>query len=237
MRLFVRAENLNFILDNFRGKVLLKMDLEKEHGTIRKRLKFGSMDSDENKFQRESILSANQPVLTYLRVKPIPEDDKERCMKIMSDNVLIVQPSKDSVTYKNNKRGTCEFPQQFLFSHIFGQEASQKNVFDELSPDLIQDFFAGHDCLLFSYGVTNSGKTHTILGTLTDPGILPRSLGVIFNTIDDKLYQGQLLKPKNYSEVRFLSKEEQMVEIEFKESLMKKVLHFYNDGLLYTCSL
>ena len=237
MRLFVRAEILNFILDNFRGKVLLKMDLEKEHGTIRKRLKFGSMDSDENKFQRESILSANQPVLTYLRVKPIPEDDKERCMKIMSDNVLIVQPSKDSVTYKNNKRGTCEFPQQFLFSHIFGQEASQKNVFDELSPDLIQDFFAGHDCLLFSYGVTNSGKTHTILGTLTDPGILPRSLGVIFNTIDDKLYQGQLLKPKNYSEVRFLSKEEQMVEIEFKESLMKKVLHFYNDGLLYICSL
>lgn len=198
-----------------------------DQGTIRKRLNFGSIDSDENKFLRESILSANQPVLTYLRIKPIPEDGKERCMNVMSDNVLVVQPSKDSVTYKNNQRGTCEFPQQFLFSHIFGQEATQRNVFDELSPDLLQDFFAGHECLLFSYGVTNSGKTHTILGTVSDPGILPRSLGVIFNTIGDKLYQGQLLKPKNYSEVKFLSKEEQAVEMEFKELLMKKVyLHF-----------
>jgi len=198
-----------------------------DQGTIRKRLNFGSIDIDENKFQRESILSANQPVLTYLRIKPIKEDDKERCMKVISDNVLVVQPSKDSVTYKNNQRGTCEFPQQFLFSHIFGQEANQKDVFDELSPDLLQDFFAGHDCLLFSYGVTNSGKTHTILGTVTDPGILPRCLGVIFNTVGEKLYQGQLLKPKNYSEVRYLSKEEQKVEVEFKESLMKKVHVIY----------
>ena len=78
-----------------------------DQGTIRKRLNFGSIDSDENKFLRESILSANQPVLTYLRIKPIPEDGKERCMNVMSDNVLVVQPSKDSVTYKNNQRGTC----------------------------------------------------------------------------------------------------------------------------------
>lgn len=27
--------------------------------------------------------------------------------------------------------------------------------------------------LIFSYGVTNSGKTHTILGSPTEPGILP----------------------------------------------------------------
>jgi len=194
-----------------------------EGGTIRKRLNFGSIDSKENVFRRESVLSANQPVLTYLRIKPIPQDGKEKCMKPTSSNVLLVQPSKDSITYKNNQRGTCEFPQQFLFSHIFGPEASQKNVFDELSPDLLQDFFAGHDCLLFSYGVTNSGKTHTILGTPTDPGILPRTLGVIFNTVGDKLYQGHLLKPKNYSELRYLSKEEQKLEVEFKEALVKKV--------------
>ena len=220
------------LIYNVRGNkfefILLSLSLyTMDQGTIRKRLNFGSLDSDENVFKRESILSANQPVLTYLRIKPINEDGKERCMKAVSDNVLLVQPSKDSVTYKNNQRGTCEFPQQFLFSHIFGQEATQKNVFEEISPDLLQDFFAGHDCLLFSYGVTNSGKTHTILGTATDPGILPRCLGVIFNTIGDKLYQGHLLKPKNYSEVKYLSKDEQTIETEVKESLIKKVLDMF----------
>ena len=33
--------------------------------------------------------------------------------------------------------------------------------------------YIGKGSLIFSYGVTNSGKTHTILGTIENPGILP----------------------------------------------------------------
>lgn len=33
--------------------------------------------------------------------------------------------------------------------------------------------YSGKGCLILSYGVTNSGKTYTILGTATEPGILP----------------------------------------------------------------
>ena len=39
--------------------------------------------------------------------------------------------------------------------------------------------------LLFAYGVTNSGKTHTMTGTSQDPGVLPRCLDVIFNSLTD----------------------------------------------------
>ncbi len=38
--------------------------------------------------------------------------------------------------------------------------------------------------LLFAYGVTGSGKTHSMTGTPQDPGVLPRCLDVIFNSID-----------------------------------------------------
>lgn len=37
--------------------------------------------------------------------------------------------------------------------------------------------------LLFAYGVTCSGKTHTMMGTPSEQGMLPRSLDVIFNSI------------------------------------------------------
>ena len=37
--------------------------------------------------------------------------------------------------------------------------------------------------LLFTYGVTSSGKTHTMTGSRNDQGIVPRSLDVIFNSI------------------------------------------------------
>ena len=38
--------------------------------------------------------------------------------------------------------------------------------------------------MIFSYGVTNAGKTHTIIGTKEDPGILPRSLAIL-NQVKD----------------------------------------------------
>ena len=51
---------------------------------------------------------------------------------------------------------------------------------------LIKDALEGQNGLLFAYGVTNSGKTYTMQGGNTDgsAGILPRTLDVIFNSIE-----------------------------------------------------
>lgn len=37
--------------------------------------------------------------------------------------------------------------------------------------------------LLFTYGVTGSGKTHTMTGSPGEGGLLPRCLDMIFNSI------------------------------------------------------
>jgi len=37
--------------------------------------------------------------------------------------------------------------------------------------------------LCFMYGITGSGKTHTMNGTPSDGGVLPRCLDVVFNSI------------------------------------------------------
>lgn len=47
--------------------------------------------------------------------------------------------------------------------------------------------------LIFAYGITGSGKTHTMTGTPSDSGLLPRCLDVIFNSI------GELQSPKYVS--------------------------------------
>lgn len=49
----------------------------------------------------------------------------------------------------------------------------------------MQDLLQSQNALLFTYGVTNSGKTYTVQGG-SDPssaGILPRTLDVIFNSV------------------------------------------------------
>ena len=49
---------------------------------------------------------------------------------------------------------------------------------------LVLDLLQGKNGLLFSYGITNGGKTFTVSGDHDNPGILPRALDVIFNSID-----------------------------------------------------
>lgn len=39
--------------------------------------------------------------------------------------------------------------------------------------------------LMFAYGITNSGKTYTMTGESDQPGILPRVMDVMFNSIAD----------------------------------------------------
>lgn len=72
----------------------------------------------------------------------------------------------------------------FHFSKVFGPESSQEKVYKDVAMDHVRGLLA-QECngLLFTFGVTNSGKTFTIHGSKEEPGILPRSLQTIFNSI------------------------------------------------------
>ncbi len=41
----------------------------------------------------------------------------------------------------------------------------------------------GESCVLFAYGITNAGKTHTIQGTPNDAGILPRLVSALLDRL------------------------------------------------------
>uniref|UniRef100_A0A8C6Y918 Kinesin-like protein n=1 Tax=Naja naja TaxID=35670 RepID=A0A8C6Y918_NAJNA len=68
---------------------------------------------------------------------------------------------------------------QYSFKEVFGTSISQKHVFDEVAKPLVEDLIR----LLFTYGVTGSGKTHTMTGSPGEGGLLPRCLDMIFNSI------------------------------------------------------
>ncbi|KAL8646993.1 MAG: hypothetical protein Q9210_005817 [Variospora velana] len=66
----------------------------------------------------------------------------------------------------------------FQFSSVYDQASTQQTIFDnEISPT-IKHLFNGFDVTIFAYGVTGTGKTHTMRGgkTLAERGIIPRLL-------------------------------------------------------------
>lgn len=71
--------------------------------------------------------------------------------------------------------------------------------------------------------VSTIGKTYTVTGTSTEPGLLPRSLDVVFNTIDQRQFSSVAIRPKHFSDVAHLSERETEREQLKKEEILAKV--------------
>ena len=92
----------------------------------------------------------------------------------------------------------------------------------------VKSFIEGQNCLIFTYGVTNSGKTYTIQGTSTDGGILPRALDVIFNSISGQQWDSMIFRPEMFCNVSKLTK----AEIEVEEKTKERVMRMATDEVL-----
>lgn len=52
----------------------------------------------------------------------------------------------------------------YVLFQIFGPDVGQKLFFDETMKQVVKDVLDGQNWLVYTYGITNSGKTHTIQG-------------------------------------------------------------------------
>lgn len=81
-----------------------------------------------------------------------------------SPSCLFMNAPKDSFAFKSSQRGFGDMSHKFTFTRIFAEDTSQKNLFDNTLLGVVKDFVDGQNCLVFTYGVTNAGKTYTIQG-------------------------------------------------------------------------
>ncbi|KAK2836956.1 hypothetical protein FQN49_006554 [Arthroderma sp. PD_2] len=70
----------------------------------------------------------------------------------------------------------------FKFHSVYDGTATQQELFDAEVAPTIKHLFNGFDITLFAYGVTGTGKTHTMRGgkSLADRGVIPRLLSGIY---------------------------------------------------------
>ncbi|KAI8070830.1 P-loop containing nucleoside triphosphate hydrolase protein [Gongronella butleri] len=162
-----------------------------------------------------------EPTKAYLRLRPgskrgpeggDDDDDNDSTLSFMGqpylqvvdDQEISMTPPVDSNAYRTRNRA----PERYRFTKILPETYSQEDFFANTTLPLIKDVLAGENALVFAYGVTNSGKTHSIMGSPGDPGILPRSLDVLFNSIHNNLGDSKL-KPVMHSLVQAYENDEE----------------------------
>jgi kinesin family protein 20 len=121
------------------------------------------------------------PIMAYLRIRPHLGHDTPSTPylhPLSTASVRITDPSP-------HPSSTLPSSSTYTFSHIFPAPTSQSAFFTKTTLPLIKDALNGQNGLLFAYGVTNSGKTYSVQGGSKEgsAGILPRTLDVIFNSI------------------------------------------------------
>uniref|UniRef100_A0A8C2L3Y1 Kinesin-like protein n=1 Tax=Cyprinus carpio TaxID=7962 RepID=A0A8C2L3Y1_CYPCA len=140
------------------------------------------------------------PVGVYCRARPLGEEDEECCIEVIS-NTTIQLHAPDGL--KANRNG--EFKEtQYSFKKVFGIKTTQMELFEYVAKPLVEDLIHCKNGLLFTYGVTGSGKTYTMTGSPGQGGLLPRSLDMIFNSISPYQAKRYVFKPddKNGMEVQ-----------------------------------
>lgn len=156
----------------------------------------------KNIMSHEEVASGNlsylNPRVLSILAQNFPNNDEEVAIPDISsaeDNFLRVYLRiKKAENFKhvytiNNNTLHCKVPpankivKMYKFSKIFGPLSTQSEIYNDVVLNKVTKFIKGINCTLLTYGSSGSGKTFTLLGTPTEPGVVPRALEYFFQTL------------------------------------------------------
>jgi kinesin family protein 11 len=97
---------------------------------------------------------------------------------------------------------TSHHNKTYIFDRVFGEESTQKEIYDEIVLPILSEVLTGYNCTIFAYGQTGTGKTYTMEGPPPNDeqekesgnsvlsmvsehaGMIPRALSQIFQMLD-----------------------------------------------------
>lgn len=156
--------------------------------------------------RQNSAETITDPVQVYCRVRP--NQNESRCVTVISSKTVSLRPPETSTTYKAGSMREM----QYTFQRVFDQHSSQREVYEVVAQPLVEALIKGKNGLLFTYGVTSSGKTYTMTGNQENRGIMPRCLESLFKTISDYQTKKFVFKSNLMNGFEILSEEDALLE-------------------------
>ncbi|XP_034255843.1 kinesin-like protein KIF18A [Thrips palmi] len=138
--------------------------------------------------------SANMKVI--VRVRPMSKRETENNSRVIveavDEKMVVFDPKKeeeDFFFHGSKQKGRDMLKKQnkntqYLFDRVFGPEASNEDVFEGSTKNIVTSVLDGYNCSVFVYGATGAGKTFTMLGSQDNPGITFRTMVNLFTQMD-----------------------------------------------------
>nr|XP_020502304.1 kinesin-like protein KIFC1 [Labrus bergylta]XP_020502305.1 kinesin-like protein KIFC1 [Labrus bergylta] len=144
----------------------------------------------ERRRLHNSIQELKGNIRVFCRVRPTVDGGISKHIQLPSsdDKTITLAKTEESHT---GKTADTQKNYNFSFDRVFGPQASQQEVFEEISL-LVQSALDGYNVCCFAYGQTGSGKTYTMEGDEVDVtrGVIPRAVQQIFKAAEKLGSQG-----------------------------------------------
>ncbi|NXL92352.1 KI18A protein, partial [Alectura lathami] len=134
-------------------------------------------------------------VKVVVRVRPESQKEKDgnfsKVVHVVDQHILVFDPKEEEVSFFHGKRVVhrdinkrMKKDLKFVFDAVFAENSSQLEVFEHTTKSVLDGFFNGYNCTVLAYGATGAGKTHTMLGSPEDPGVMYLTMMALYNCMD-----------------------------------------------------
>ncbi|KAL1311016.1 hypothetical protein AAFC00_001234 [Neodothiora populina] len=120
-------------------------------------------------------------VRVVARLRPLLENELEKDTIVEAVAASADSGADPTIVRIPNPKNEAE-AYSFVFNSVYDQQTTQQQIFDHEIAPTVKHLFKGFDVTIFAYGVTGTGKTHTMKGgkALADRGVIPRLLSAVY---------------------------------------------------------
>jgi centromeric protein E len=131
-------------------------------------------EPDEPPYEEEELAEPDH-ISVWVRVRPLSAAEADfRINWKLVDARTIQQVSPQTGVVLPGSGNT------FKFDEVFNNDIGNEEVYEVAARDVVLRVLEGYNGTVLAYGQTSSGKTHTMIGTGDEPGVIPRAVSDIF---------------------------------------------------------
>ncbi|XP_075044116.1 kinesin-like protein KIF18A [Mixophyes fleayi] len=134
-------------------------------------------------------------VRVVVRVRPSNERERQAnstsVVQVVDKHILVFDPKVEVVTFfQGRSRANRDVAKKknkdikFVYDGVFDENSTQQEVFDQTTRIVLDGVLNGYNCTVLAYGATGAGKTHTMLGSPGQPGVMYLTMQDLYNRME-----------------------------------------------------
>ena len=127
-------------------------------------------------------------VIVSVRVRPDGHGERTAAGDAGAHADWLVDGRRSLLAYRSREGGT------YVYDHVFAQRDGNAKVYDACAKRLVRRVMEGYHGTVFAYGLTGTGKTYSMQGTASSPGVIPLAITDIFSFIRETPQREFLLR-------------------------------------------